>query len=99
MAIDGDLKIWQKGEPPIDLINAPYQSLKVLLMNAAVRARTRAEWNRNTDNLASREIREIDRELSQVDKDLTEEEKNMLRTALMGGGIRPNAKLQSITKT
>jgi len=85
MAIDGDLKIWQKGEPPIDLINAPYQSLKILLMNAAVRARTRAEWNRNTDNLVSREIREIDRELSQVDKDLSEEEKSMIRTALMGG--------------
>ena len=73
MAIDGDLTIW------------PYQSLKALLMNAAVRARTRAEWNRNTDNPASREIREIDRELSQVDKDLTEEEKNMLGAALMGG--------------
>ena len=75
MAIDDDLKIWQKGEPPIDLINAPYQSLKVLLMNAAVRARTRAEWNRDTENSASREIREIDRELSQVDKDLTADEK------------------------
>jgi len=98
MAIDGDLKIWQKGEPPIDLINAPYQNLKLLLMHAAVRARTRAEWSRNTDNLASREIREIDRELSQVDKELTEEEKNMVKTSLMGG-IKPNAKLQNTTKT
>ena len=98
MAVDGDLKIGQKEEPPIDLIDTPYQSLKLLLMHAAVRARTRAEWLRKAGNLASREIREIDRELSQVDKDVTEEEKGMVRTSLMGG-IKPNAKLQNTTKT
>ena len=85
MAIDDDFNIWQKGEPPIDLFNVPYQNLKLLIMEAAARARTRAEWLRDTGNVESKEIREIDRDLSQVDKELTEEEKGVVRTALMGG--------------
>ena len=85
MAIDGDLKLWQKNEPPIDILTMPYQSLKPMVLQAAARARTRAEWYRNTGNMLSKEILEIDRGLSQVCKNLDEVEQGMIRTSLMGG--------------
>ena len=58
LAIDADFKVWQKDEEPIDSLKMPYQSLKPMLLRTAARARTRAEWNRDTTNAVSRSIRE-----------------------------------------
>ena len=85
MAIDQDLRIRQKNEPDIDIMNVPYQSLKKLVLQAAARARTRAEWKRNTGNVTSNEILEIDRELSQVSPLLNDLEKGIVATSMMGG--------------
>jgi len=85
MAVDEDLKIWQANEPAIDLLKIPYQSLKVMTLRAAARARTKAEWKRDTGNTTSKEFREIDREASQISDALTDLEKGMMATSLMGG--------------
>ena len=50
MAIDGNFKLRQKGEQPVDIFNLPYQDLKPLTLRAAALARTRAEWGRDTSN-------------------------------------------------
>ena len=63
----------------------PYQSLKPLVLMAAARARTRAEFTRDTSSIVANGLLEIDRELSQVNKHLDDEEKAMVRTATMGG--------------
>ncbi len=68
LVIDADMKIWQRKEEPIDLLRMPYQSLKPQLLMTAARARSLAEWNRNTSTPGPREI---DRETSQVDPGLT----------------------------
>ena len=52
---------------------------------AAARARTRAEFTRDTSSIVANGLLEIDRELSQVNKNLDDEEKAMVRTATMGG--------------
>ena len=87
MAIDQDLRIWQNGEQPIDIFNTPYQCLKPLVMQAATRARTRAEWGRATGNAISNECREIDRELSQVNHHLSEVEQGFVRMSLIGSNM------------
>ena len=71
MAVDRNFRIRQKNEPVIDVFKVPYQNLKHLIVQAAAKARTRAEWGRNTSNAASMEILEIDRDLSQVSGVLT----------------------------
>ena len=48
------------------------------------RARTRAEWDRQTTKKIY--AREIDRAASQVDPKLSEEDKGYVKTAQMGGG-------------
>ena len=85
LAIDQDLRIRQKNEPAIDILNMPYQSLKKLVLQAAARARTRAEWKRNTGSTTSNEILEIDRDLSQVSKVLNDLEKGIVAASMMGG--------------
>ena len=79
MAIDGELWIWQKIEPPIDLLAMPYQNLKTMVLLAAARAGTKAEWHRGTGNSVSKGMLEIDRELSQISKALNDTEKGWLR--------------------
>ena len=51
MAIDKDLKIWQRNEPVIDTLMMLMQNLKTIVQLAAARARFRAEWFRNTSSL------------------------------------------------
>ena len=87
MAIDKDFKIWQKGEEPIDIFNTTYQSLKPLVLHAAGRARSRAEWNRSGSSKLARGPIEIDSELSQVSKKLNNEEQGIVRTVLAGGNL------------
>ena len=50
MVIDEQLRIRQRKELYIDILLTPYQSLKPMVMQAATRARTRAEWARETGN-------------------------------------------------
>ena len=56
-----------------------------MVMQAATRARTRAEWARNKINPQAIRCLEIDRDISQVSKDLNDLEKGVMATALMGG--------------
>ena len=85
MAIDKDLKIWQSNEPAIDILMMPMQNLKTIVQLAAARARSRAEWFRNTSSLISKGVFEIDRDISQPSNNLTDTEKGMVATSLMGG--------------
>ena len=87
MTIDDQMRIWQKGEPPLDILKTPYQNLKFLSMQVAARARTRAEWMRDTGNMMSKECREIDREISQISIKLNQEEKGIVRTKMMGSNM------------
>ena len=82
LVIDADFRIWQEDEEPIGILNMPYQSLKPMLLKTAARARTRAEWQRDTTNAISISIREIDSDLCQINKDLSDEEQAMVRTAM-----------------
>ena len=91
MVVDDQLRVHQKGEPPLDIIKTPFQNLKSLSLRAAARARTRAEWARQTGNVMSNECREIDQDISQVDKSLTECDKGFLRTSLMGSSMHKAA--------
>ena len=83
LVIDGEMRIWQSEEEPIDLIAYPFQRLKAALNATAARARTRAEWLRpNTKGIR---VREIDRAATQVDPKMSDEDKGMVRTTMMGG--------------
>ena len=57
MALDDQLTLRQQAEQPIDILKVPYQSLKMLTLQAAAIARSRAEWNRNTGNHMVKECR------------------------------------------
>ncbi len=83
MVIDEQMRIWQQGEVPIDIMILPYQKLKVMTNEMAARARTSAEWNRPTT--IQMKVREVDRTASQVDPNMNEEDKGYERTAMMGG--------------
>ena len=57
MVIDQHMRIWQQNEEPIDILQMPYQSLRVSIQAAAARARTKAEWMRNSSKrIATAEI-------------------------------------------
>ena len=73
----------QKTEQPIDILKVPYQSLKMLTLQAAAISRNRAEWSRNIGNTMIKECREIDREASLVDPRMDEQAKGIIRTAHM----------------
>ena len=83
MVIDQHMRIWQQNEEPIDILHMPYQSLKVSVQAAAARARTKAEWIRNSSKRIA--TAEIDRTASQIDPKLTEEQQGIMRTVAMGG--------------
>ena len=84
LVIDKDLNVWQKQEEPVNILSMPYQNLKAQLHMQAARARTNAEWNRDsTTRMVG--LREIDRQASLVGAGLTEEEKGVVRTIQMGG--------------
>jgi len=83
LVIDQNLRIWQSNEEPIDLINMPIQSLKVMLQATAARARTRAEWCRGSSKTIA--TREIDRDASQPDPKMESDKQGFVRTVMMGG--------------
>ena len=85
VAVDKDLRLWQQGEEPVDILRVPYQNLKRMALGMAARARSRAEWVRDSSRRLN--VREIDREASQLSKKLTDEEKGMVRTAQIGGTL------------
>ena len=62
LVIDQELRIWQRNEEPIDIIRTPYQGLNVAVKAMAARARTSAEWARDTSKRIH--VKEIDREAS-----------------------------------
>ena len=72
MVIDKDLRIWQSNEPAIDILAMPIQNLKTITQLAAARARSRAEWYRNTSSLIAKGVLEIDRDISQPSKALND---------------------------
>ena len=82
--MDRDFNVWQKGEEPVSILKCPYQSPRKQLHMQAVRARTLAEWRRDTSTRMAG-LREIDRKASQVNSKLSEEEKGIVRTVQMGG--------------
>ena len=86
LVLDQNLRIWQKKGEPIDVLNMPYQNLKMLVYATAARARTRAEWNRSTTSTRLH-ARDIHREASQIDPKLAGGEKGMVRAAMMGGTL------------
>ena len=54
MQIDADLRIWQRNEQPISILEAPYQNLKTLVLKASGRDRNRAEWHRGVSSKRGR---------------------------------------------
>ena len=90
LAIDKDFTVWQKGEEPISILKFPYQSLKKQLHMQAVRARTIAEWGRDTSTRMVG-LREIDRQASLINPKLSEEEKGIVRKVQMGGAPWPSS--------
>ena len=73
LVIDKDLNVWQKLEEPVNILQTPYQHLKAQLHMQATRARTSAEWNRDSSTRMAG-LREIDRQASLVDVGLTEDD-------------------------
>ena len=83
LVIDQELRVWQSNEEPIDIVQMPIQSLKVMIQATAARARTRAEWSRGSTKAIG--TREIDREASQIDPQMETEKQGYVRTVMMGG--------------
>ena len=83
LVIDQEMRLWQRNEEPIDILCTPYQGLKVAVKAMAARARTIAEWRRDTSKKI--QAREIDREASQANPKMTDEERGIVSTAMMGG--------------
>ena len=63
----------------------------------AARARTSAEWARDTTKRIH--VKEIDREASQLNPKMTEEERGIVSTAMMGGAPKLCRKLRNIMRT
>lgn len=85
LVIDEQLRIWQSNEEPIDIIAMPFQRLKVMINSTGARARSRAEWMRQTSRKMP--VREIDRTASQVGPNMKAEDKSYARTAMMGSTL------------
>ena len=85
MQIDNQLRIWQRQEQPISILETPYQNLKTSILKAAGRARNRAEWHRGVSNKRARAPVEIDNDISRIAPCLDEESKGILRVVQMGG--------------
>ena len=66
MRIDDNLRIWQRKEEPINIMKAPYQNLKPLILKAAGRSRNRAEWHRGVSSRRGSAPLEIDNDLSRI---------------------------------
>ena len=64
----------------------PYQDLKKQVHMAATRARTKAEWNRETTTRME-DLMEIDRKTSTIATDLDDEEKGIIRNIQCGGNM------------
>ena len=73
MKLDAELRVWQRKEEPISILEAPYQSLKPLILKAAGRSRNRAEWHRGVSSKRGRAPLEIDNDLSRITATLEEE--------------------------
>ena len=85
MRIDDELRIWQRQEQPISILETPYQNLKTLILKAAGRARNRDEWHRGVSNERARAPIEIDYDISRSAPCLDEESKGISRVVQMGG--------------
>ena len=85
MQIDAELRIWQRNEQPISILEVPCQHLKTLVLKASGRARNRAEWHRGVNSKRRRAPLEIDHDISRIAPTFDEEEKGILRVVQMGG--------------
>ena len=90
MKIDAELRIWQRKEEPIIILEAPYQNLKPLILKAAGRSRNRAEWHRGASSNRGRAPLEIDNDVSRIAATFEDEEKGILRVVQMGGSQELN---------
>ena len=63
----------------------PFQRLKVMINATGARARSRAEWTRQTTK--KMQVREMDRTASQVDPNMNSEDKGHARAAMMGSTL------------
>ena len=94
MQIDEELRIWQKNEQPISILEVPYQNLKTLILKASGRARNRAEWHRGVSSRRGRAPLEIYNDISRIAPTF-EEEKGILRIVQMGvASIGSNCQIQ-----
>ena len=84
MQIDAELKIWQRNEQPISILEVPYQNLKTLVLKAAGRARNRAEWHRGVSSKRGRAPLEIDNDISRIAPTFEEEEKGHAQSGANG---------------
>ncbi len=90
MQIDNQLRIWQRQEQPISILETPYQNLKTLILKAAGRARNRAEWHRGASTRRARAPLETDSDLSRIAPTIDAEGKGILRIIQMGGNLAGN---------
>ena len=81
--IDDTLRIWQKKEEPISLLQVPYQYLSHMLLQAAARARTRAARGTKDINAA---LGEIDVGVTSASRKALDDEQNALLNILKAGG-------------
>ena len=86
LAIDKDFKVWQVKEEPISILHMPYQDLKKQIHMAATRARTIAEWQRESTTRME-DLIEIDRKASVVNPDMDEEDKGIVKNIQCGGSM------------
>ena len=75
MKLDANLRIWQKNEDPISILDVPYQNLKPLILKAAGRSRNKTEWHRRASSKRGIAPLEIDNDLSRIAPTVDEEEK------------------------
>ena len=85
LVTDSDFKRWQRNEPPIDLLHAPYHCTKPLFTEYGVRARTRADWRTKAIEGG---LRQIDVKSTRADHlKLRQEDAYYIDTIKMGGSM------------
>ena len=85
MQIDAEIRIWQRNEQPISILEPPYQHFKTLILKASGRARNRAEWHRGARSNRGRALLEIDNDITASPLPSTKRKKGILRVVQMGG--------------
>jgi hypothetical protein len=83
--IDKSLKVWSRDEPPLDILNTPFQHVSSIFTELATKARTAGRaWTKTINH----NLHEIDRWVTmKATVKLNDEDQAMLRTVHCGGGV------------